>query len=107
MWAILAVGIAFLLERMPLKDLAKVVIITGLFAAAGSLPLIAAQFGTSAASPDDWKLFAIYRAPAILDVFQFSKSGMILVFAMLAFNSVALWKDKNFAHRFLLKFQIA
>ncbi len=107
LWAILGVGLAFLLERIPIKDLAKVVVITGLIALLGSLPLIAEQLGTSAGSADDWKFIVIYRTSAILDVFQFSKAGTILIFAMLAFNCVALWKDKNFALRFLLKFQIA
>ncbi len=107
LWAILAVGLAFLLERIPVKDLAKVIIITGLFSSFGLLAIFSDQTGAAAGSYDDWKFIILYRIPAAVDVFQFSKAGTILIFVMLAFNCFALWRDKNFALRFLMKFQIA
>ena len=105
LWAILAVGFAFLLERLSFKELSKVIVITGFFALIGAIPLLLDQSATG--SPDDWKFVVLYRAPSILDALKFSKSGMILCYVMLAFNCFALWRDGNFALRFLLKFQIA
>ncbi|MCY7376108.1 MAG: hypothetical protein LH472_09070 [Pyrinomonadaceae bacterium] len=107
LWAILAVGLVLLFEKIPTIDFVKVVIITSLFSLFGLIPLFAEQTGVSASSFDDWKFIVVYRVPWHLDLFQFSKSGTALIFVMLGFNCFAVWKSENFALRFLLKFQIA
>jgi hypothetical protein len=107
LWAIPAVGLALLMEKIPAIDFLKLVFLTAVFSLFGLVPLFAEQFGAGADSFDDWQFVVLYRVPWHLDLFQFSKSGMILIYAMLAFNIWALWRNENFALRFLLKFQIA
>ena len=107
LWAILAIGMALLFEKIPTIDFAKVVGITALFALFGLIPLLAEQTSAAANSFADWQFVVLYRVPWHLDLFQFSKSGVVLVFVMLLFNCFAVWKNENFALRFLLKFQIA
>ena len=107
LWAIPAIGLALLVEKIPAIDLAKVVCLTALFSLIGLIPLLTEQTSAAANSFDDWRFVVLYRVPWHLDLFQFSKSGMILIFVMLAFNYFALRKNKNFALRFLLKFQIS
>jgi hypothetical protein len=106
LWAILAIGLALLMEKIPTADFVKLVGITGLFSLFGLIPLFAEQTSAAANSFDDWKFVVLYRVPWHLDSFQFSKSGIILIFVMLAFNCVALWRSESFALRLLLKFQI-
>jgi hypothetical protein len=107
LWAIPAIGLALLFEKIPRIDFLKLVGITFVFSLFGSLPLFAEQSGAGAYSFDDWQFVVLYRVPWHLDLFQFSKSGMILIYVTLAFNVWALWKSDDFALRFLLKFQIA
>ncbi|MFM9904945.1 MAG: hypothetical protein ACKVQJ_10290 [Pyrinomonadaceae bacterium] len=107
LWAIPAVGFALLFEKIAAIELGKVVIITFLFSMLGLIPLIGDQMATAAGSFDDWKFLVLYRMPWHLDAFQFSRTGTIVIFAMLAFNCLVFWKSSNFALRFLLKFQIA
>ena len=106
LWAIPAIGLALLIEKIPIADFVKLVGVTFLFSLFGLIPLFAEQTSQAAYSFDDWKFVVLYRVPWHLDSFQFSKSGIILIFVMLAFNCVALWKSESFALRFLLKFQI-
>lgn len=103
-WAILAIGAALVFERTPLADLVKIVFVTALCALPGVLPLL---FGGEniAASVADWRYIVTVRAPSILDPFQFPKTGVALLFAMFAFNLVALWRSENFALGFLIRFQ--
>lgn len=107
LWAIFAVGAALLFEKVSALDLVKVVGVTGLFSLFGLLPLLAEQTSAAASSFDDWQFVVLYRVPWHLDFFQFSKSGVLLLFVMLLFNCAAVWKSESFALRFLLKFQIA
>ena len=107
LWAIPAIGLALLFEKIPTIDFVKLVIITALFSLFGLIPLFAEQTNVAANSFDDWQFIVFYRVPWHLDLFQFSRSGMILLYAMLVFNIFALWKSESFALRFLLKFQIA
>ena len=106
LWAIPAVGLALLMEKIPAIDFLKLVVLTAVFSLFGLLPLFTEQFGAGAASFDDWRFVVLYRVPWHLDLFQFSKSGIVLTFVMLAFNCFALWRSESFALRFLLKFQI-
>lgn len=107
LWAIPAVGLALLFEKISLIELAKVVGVTAVFSLFGLLPLLAEQTSQSANSFDDWQFVVLYRVPWHLDLFQFSKSGVILLFVMLFLNGCAIWKSDNRALRFMLKFQIA
>ena len=107
LWAIPAIGLALLLEKIPTADFVKLVGLTFLFSLPGLVPLFTEQSGVGAYSFDDWQFIALYRVPWHLDPFQFSRSGTFLIFVMLAFNIFALRKSENFALRFLLKFQIA
>ena len=107
LWAIPAVGLALLFEMIATRDFVRVVVLTGIFSLFGLIPLFAEQTNTAANSFDDWQFIVIYRVPWHLDLFQFSRSGMFLLYVMLAFNIFALWKSENFALRFLLKFQTA
>lgn len=107
LWAILAVGLALLFEKVPTLDFVKTVVVTGLFSLFGLIPLFAAQNSATANSFEQWQFVVIYRVPWHLDLFQFSRSGIVLIFVMLAFNIFALWRSESFALRFLLKFQTA
>ena len=107
LWAIPAVGLALLLEKIAARDFVKVVIITGVFSLFGIIPLLAEQSNAAANSVENWQFVVIMRVPWHLDLFQFSRSGMVLIYAMLAFNIFALWKSEHFALRFLVKFQTA
>lgn len=107
LWAIFAVGLALLFERISLVSFLKIVALTFIFALPGLLPMLGEQMNAAANSSDDWRFLVLFRVPWHLDPFSFSKSGTISLFAMLAFNIRALWKNKSFALRFLLKFQIA
>lgn len=107
LWAIPAVGLALLFEKIQTKDFVKVVFLTFFFSLLGLTPLLLAQTSVSANSFEDWKFIVIYRVPWHLDIFQFDKRGLVAIFAMLSFNIFALLKNENFALRFLLKFQIA
>lgn len=107
LWAILAVGLALLFERISFVSFLKIVAVIFIFALPGLLPMLGEQMNAAANSTDDWRFLVLFRVPWHLDPFSFSKSGTISVFVMLAFNIWALWKNENFALRFLLKFQIA
>lgn len=107
LWAIPAVGLALLFEKIRWIDFATLVGVTALFSSFGLIPLFAEQMNGAANSFDDWRFVVLYRVPWHLDLFQFSKSGMLLLFAMLIFNIVALRKNESFALRFLVTFQTA
>lgn len=106
-WAILAVGIVLLFEKISAADFSKVVFLTFLFSLPGLAPLFIEQSEVKSYSFENWQFIVTVRVPWHLDPFQFSKIGVFLVLAMLIFNVAALWKNENFALRFLLKFQIA
>ena len=106
-WAILAVGLALLFEKVSVKDFLRVVILTAVFALPGIISALYEQSGASANSFEDWRFIVTVRAPTILDPFRFPLTGVLLLFAMLAFNVLVLRKNESFALRFLLKFQIA
>lgn len=106
LWAIAAVGLALLFEKIPTIDFVRVVGITFFFSLFGLIPLFLEQSNQAAFSFDNWQYVVLYRVPWHLDLFQFSKSGTLLLFVMLAFDCFALWKSESFALRFLLKFQI-
>lgn len=107
LWAIPAVGLALLFEKIAVRDFLRVVILTGVFSLFGIIPLLAEQSNAAANSAANWQFVVIMRVPWHLDLFQFSRSGMVLIYAMLFFNIFALWKNDNFALRFLVKFQTA
>ena len=111
LWSIAAVGLVFLLETknraISYSSFIKFIVLTIVFALPGVLPLLAEQSNVGAHPFDDWRFFVIFRMPWHLDPFQFSRSGIVLIYVMLIFNIVALWKSENLALRFLLKFQIA
>lgn len=106
LWAVLAIGAALLVERIPTPDLVRIVGLTAVF----SLPALIAIFTDQAVSnvnlADDWRFIVLIRAPANLDPFQFSRTGTIVLYLMLVFNFFALFRSESFALRFLLKFQI-
>lgn len=106
MWAVLAVGAAFLFEKIPTRNFVKVVLITAFFSLPALLAIFTEQTVSNVNLFDDWRFIVLFRAPSNLDPFQFSKSGIFLLYAMLVFNFFALEKCKSFALRFLLKFQI-
>lgn len=105
LWAIPAIGLALLFEKISVGDFLKIVGLTFLFSLPGIIPLLTVQ--SAAQSFDDWKFMVLHRLPWHLDAFQFSKSGVVLIYVMLIFNFYALRKSENFALRFLLKFQLA
>lgn len=107
LWAIPAAGLALLFEKIPSADFVKAVVLTFLFSLPGFVPLFTEQSGVQSYSFEDWQFIVTMRVPWHLDPFYFSKTGILLVFAMLFFNAAALWKSGDFALRFLLKFQIA
>ncbi len=107
LWAIPAVGLALLFEKIQTKNFIKVVVLTLIFSLPGLIPLLLHQTSVSANSFEDWKFIVIYRVPWHLDIFQFDKRGLVAICVMLGFNIFALRKSGNFALRFLLKFQIA
>ncbi|MGI8787247.1 MAG: DUF6798 domain-containing protein [Pyrinomonadaceae bacterium] len=122
LWAIAAIGLIIFFEKnedekkkpsylsfiLHPSSFLKVVGLTGVFSLFGLVPLFAEQANSAAAySFDDWQFVVLYRVPWHLDLFQFSRSGMILIFVMLIFNCAVLWKSESFALRFLLKFQVA
>ena len=106
LWAIPAVGLALMFEKIPTSDFLKLVGVTFIFSLPGLIPIFIEQAGVEAYSFEDWEFVVLYRVPWHLDIFQFSRSGRVLIFVMLIFNCYALWKSENFALRFLLKFQI-
>ena len=111
LWSIGAIGLVFLFylinRTISFSSFVKFSVLTIIFALPGLLPLLMEQSSAGAHPFDDWRFFVIFRMPWHLDPFQFSRSGRILIYAMLLFNIVALWKSESFALRFLLKFQIA
>ncbi len=106
LWAIAAIGLALLLEKILPLDFIKVVGITFIFSFFGLIPLFLEHSNQAADTFDDWQFIVLYRVPWHLDLFQFSRSGIILIFVMLSFNCFALWKSESFALRFLVKFQV-
>ena len=106
LWAIVAVGMALLVERLAIKDLIKVVGLTLIFSLLGILPLLSEQAEAAAASLEDWQFVVTKHMPYHFDPFYFSKMGIVLLGLMLVFNLFALWKNKSFALRFMLSFQI-
>jgi hypothetical protein len=106
LWAILAVGAVFLFEKISTADFIKVVFITALFSLPALLAILTEQTNLSANVYENWRFIVLFRAPSNLDPFQFPKSGIFLLYAMLVFNFFALEKCESFALRFLLKFQI-
>jgi hypothetical protein len=107
LWAILAIGSALLFEKISPADFAKITIITFIFSLPALIAIFTEQTIANVNLFEDWRYIVLFRAPANLDPFQFPKSGIVLLFAMLAFNIFALKKGADFALRFLLKFQIA
>jgi hypothetical protein len=107
LWAVLAIGAALLFEKIPTADFAKIVAITAFFSLPALVAIFTEQTIANANLYEDWRYIVLFRAPSNLDPFQFPKSGIVLLFAMLAFNLFALKKNESFALRFLLKFQIA
>jgi hypothetical protein len=107
LWAVLAVGAALLFEKVPTRDFVKIVLITAFFSMPALLAIFTEQTLSNANLFDDWRFIVLFRAPSNLDPFQFPKSGIFLLYAMLVFNFFALEKCESFALRFLLKFQIA
>ncbi len=105
LWAILAIGLTFLFEKISIVDLSKIVFITGVFALPGIVSLIAEQTNAAANSFDDWRFLVVYRMPWHLDAFQFARRELFALAAMFVFNIFALRKNEDFARRFLLKFQ--
>jgi hypothetical protein len=106
LWAVLAVGIALLFEKIPTVDFIKIVFITALFSMPALLAIFTEQTISNANLYDDWRFIVLIRAPSNLEPFLFPKSGIFLLYAMLVFNFFALEKCESFALRFLLKFQI-
>ena len=107
LWAILAIGLTLLFERISIADLAKIVLTTGVFALPGIVPLLAEQTNAAASSFDDWRFIVVYRMPWHLDAFQFPRRELFALAAMFVFNIFASRKNEDFARRFLLKFQAA
>jgi hypothetical protein len=107
LWAVLGVGAALLFEKIPPADFAKVAGVTAVFSLPAVLAMFTDQTLANANLHEDWRYIVLFRAPANLDPFQFPKSGIALLLAMLVFNFFALKKSTSFALRFLLKFQIA
>jgi len=107
LWAIPAVGIALLAERVAIRDVAKVAGLTLLFALPGIVPLIGEQIEAQPASYTDWQFIVIKHMPFHFDPFYFSTLGMALLGLMLIFNVIALRGTESFALRFLRSFQIA
>lgn len=107
LWAIPAVGLALLFEKIPTIDFVKVVFVTGICSLFGLIALFGEQTNAAANSFENWRFIVLYRVPWHLDLFSFSKLGIILLFAMLIFNRFALRQNKSFALNFLLNFQLA
>jgi hypothetical protein len=97
LWAILAVGIALVLERYDLKKILQIVVITGCFALIGLVNL----FGETNAAADDWKFFVTERAPEHLDPFYWLIKGFGVAALMFGF----CWSAN--LNSFLKKFLIA
>lgn len=105
LWAIPAIGAALFLEQTRRRDLAVVLVVTALFSLPGAVPLALDPLGAISSSYDDWRHLVQVALPFHLDLFQFSKGEMVLLFAMLVFNVAAMWKSPVFALRLLAKFQ--
>lgn len=106
LWAILGVGFALLIARTQLVELARFAGLTALFSLPGLLPLLSEQSIAGGSSYADWQFIVTNHMPFHFDPFDFPGIGMIVLAAMSIFNIAALWKDENFALRFLLKFQL-
>ncbi len=107
LWAIPAVGLALLAERVAVRDLAKVAGLTLLFSLPGIIPLIGDQLSAQPASYDDWQFIVTKHMPFHFDPFYFSTLGMVLLGLMLIFNSLRYERAESSALRFLRNFQIA
>ena len=55
LWAIPAIGLALLFEKISMPNFVKVVIITGIFSLFGLIPLIAEQTNAAANSFENWQ----------------------------------------------------
>lgn len=107
LWSALAVGVALIWTKIPLKT---VVVIGGLillFALPGIVPLFFEQFADSPDSAEAWRYVILVRFPWHFDPFYFSKSATLLLLGMFVFNFVFFRRSEYFAMQFLLKFQIA
>lgn len=108
LWAIPAVVLAVLAAGTRAADLAKVCGLAALFCLPGALPLTLGKPGTATpATFADWEFIVTKHMPYHFDPFYFPAIGVVLVFLMLAFNVVCLWKTESFPLRFLRNFQIA
>nr|MBP9665161.1 hypothetical protein [Pyrinomonadaceae bacterium] len=107
LWAIPAVGIALLVERIAFRDLAKAAGLTFLFALPGIVPLVGDQLSAQPARDADWQFIVVKHMPFHFDPFYFSTLGMVILGLMLVFNVIALRGSESFALRFLRSFQIA
>lgn len=107
LWAIPAVGIALLVERVALRDLARIAGLTFLFSLPGIIPLIGDRLEAQPASYADWQFIVLKHMPFHFDPFYFSTLGMAVLGLMLIFNIIALRGSERFELRFLRSFQIA
>lgn len=106
LWAIPAVGIALLFQRLPVIDFFKVVALTCIFSLPGIIPLVGDQTTSNTSSFDTWHFIVTKVMPWHLDPYYFSRKGIVLLYVMTLFGTIAFWKSKVYATRFLLIFQI-
>jgi hypothetical protein len=107
LWAIPAVGLSLVIERVAVSDLLKLVGLTFVFSLPGIIPLVSDQMNAQPASYEDWQFIVTKHMPFHFDPFYFSMKGMVVLGLMLVFNIVALHRAETFALRFLRNFQIA
>lgn len=106
-WAVPAVGLALLVERISFAHFSKVVAMTFLACLPGIIPLLTEQVAGQPATTDLWHFMVTVQMPFHLDPYYFSKVGMFVLGVMLMFNIAALWNANSFALRFFRIFQIA
>lgn len=107
LWAVPAVGIALLAERLPIADLSKVVGLTFIACLPGIVPLLTEQVAAQPTDSGMWQFIVTVHMPFHFDPYYFSKIGMTVLGVMLIFNIVTLWNSDKFALRFIRNFQIA
>ena len=108
MWSALAAGLALLVNRTPIRQVAEVVGMTFACSLPGLIPIVLMAGASSAGSVGDARWLALVHMPFHLDPLSWSKADLLLSAMMMAFCVVHGRQRMNRSHfRFLLAFESA